>query len=70
MSDDNKVVFLAHRRQEAVTDVKETLVCSPCRNRAWSVMYDSRSRFPFLQCTSCGHVHGYIGWISDREAQE
>ena len=64
----SNVVFLAHRN-DAPTDVEETLVCGTCRNKTWKALYDATSQFPRLTCTCCGTRVGYFGWVKDEDAK-
>ena len=69
MSDEKKVVFLAHRNDNVPTNVVELLSCGRCGNKTWIVKHGIRgSNFPFMECACCGEDAGYFGWVDHTEA--
>ena len=49
MSENNKVIFLAHRN-ETPTAINEVLVCGGCHNKSWVAEYGVKgSEFPRLR---------------------
>ena len=68
MSEKENVVFLAYRTDKANIEGLEVLACARCRNKAWTVAFDSREdRFPRLVCTACATDGGSIGWFRPDE---
>lgn len=69
MSDDKKVVFLAHRN-DTPTSTVEVLTCPTCNNKSWVAEFGvNGSSFPHLKCCICGSRAGYFGWVDDVEAR-
>lgn len=69
MSDEKKVIFLAHRNDNLKSEVVEVLSCGRCSNKTWLVKHGVRgSNFPFMECSACGESAGYLGWVDDTEA--
>jgi hypothetical protein len=69
MSDDKKVVFLAHRNDTPTTQA-ELLTCASCSNKTWIAEFGvAGSQFPHLKCSVCGFRAGYFGWVDDVEAR-
>jgi hypothetical protein len=65
MSGDN-VVFLRFRSDALKTDEDVCVeACAHCRNKTFTVMYDSHNNFPMMRCAVCGAHIGRIGWAHD-----
>lgn len=66
MSED-KLVFLAYRKEKAVTETEEVIACGVCRNKMFVVVYRDGSDYPHLRCGICGNILGKIGWADEEE---
>jgi hypothetical protein len=65
MSDGN-VVFLNFGSDKLKTDDDVVIeACAHCRNKTFTVMYDSHNNFPMMRCAACGSHIGRIGWAND-----
>jgi hypothetical protein len=67
MDNDKKVIFLAHRN-DTPTATTEMLTCGGCANKTWVAEYGGSSEFPRMNCSACGTLAGYFGWIDNTEA--
>lgn len=66
MSNEEKIVFLAHRNPDAKTSGLDVLACGNCKNKAWTAIYEeSGNGFPRLSCTCCSWDGGLFGWVID-----
>lgn len=67
MSDENKVVFLAHRNDKTPAEQIEAdyLTCKTCRNKTYVIRWTKGSEFAQAACACCGADAGQLGWVNE-----
>ena len=62
----DNVIFLAFRNPNLESDSDVSmLACKFCRNKTYTLSYDSHSGFPMMKCAACGQHMGRIGYTDD-----